>query len=143
MRHYETIYMITPDLGDEDYKEVIKKFNDLIEKNKGVIVKVEEWGKQKMAYLVKKFDRGSYVLIDYCGLPGITHKLERGLKLDDRILKYQTVKLADKVEPQELIKKEQEAKKEGEEVQQKAAENEETVLDDKEIAPRKEVTNGV
>ena len=112
MRHYETLYIVNPELEEENYKAVVDKFRDLIEKEKGVIVKLEEWGKQRLAYLVKKFDQGSYVLMDYCGGSGITAELERDLKLDDRILKYQTVKLADDVEPQALVQKEEEAKKE-------------------------------
>jgi len=108
MRHYETIYIVDPNLSDEEYGEVIKKFNNLIEKQKGVIIKTDEWGSQKLAYRVKKFDKGSYVLVDYCGNPGLTAELERDLKLDSRIIKYQTVNLADNVDPEELILKEKE-----------------------------------
>ena len=108
MRHYETIYIVDPNLSDEEYGEVTKKFNNLIEKQKGVIIKTDEWGSQRLAYRVKKFDKGFYVLVDYCGNPGITVELERGLKLDARILKYQTVHLADNVDPEELILKEKE-----------------------------------
>ncbi|MFH1349797.1 MAG: 30S ribosomal protein S6 [Pseudomonadota bacterium] len=143
MRHYETIYIINPDLADEDYREVLKKFLELVENHKGAVVKVEEWGKQRLAYLVKKFDRGSYVLMGYCGWPPLTQELERELKLDDRVIKYQTVKLADNVDPQALIQKEKEMKKEREVSQEKTTESEETVLNGKEIAPNEEVTDGV
>ena len=105
MRRYETLYIVSPNLADEDYKEAITKFNSLIEKQKGIIVKVQEWGKQRLAYEVKKLDKGSYVLMDYCGEPGITAELERDLKLDDRVLMYQTVKVADRVDHQELMLK--------------------------------------
>lgn len=108
MRHYEIIYIINPNLSDEDYHEIIKKFNDLIENRKGVIVKTQEWGKQRMAYTIEKFYNGYYVLIDFCADPGVTSELERNLKLDDRILKFQAIKLADKADPQELIQKEKE-----------------------------------
>ena len=69
MKHYETIFIINPNLGDEEYGEVLSKFRDLIDKSKGVIVKVDEWGKQKLAYRLKKFDSAVYVLVDYCGDP--------------------------------------------------------------------------
>ena len=98
-------------LSDEDYKAVLDKFSNLIEKLKGVMIKVEEWGKQKLAYKVKKFDKGSYVLFDYCGESGLTAEFGRDLKLDDRVIKFQTVKLADTVDPEELLQKEQEAKR--------------------------------
>jgi small subunit ribosomal protein S6 len=112
MRNYETIYIVNPDLADDNYKEVVKKFNDLIEKQKGIIVKVEEWGKQKLAYGVKKFGTGSYVLMNYCGESGTTAELERDLKLDDRIIKFQTVKLADVVDPEALVLERKETEEE-------------------------------
>ena len=108
MRHYETIYIVDPNLSDEEYGEVKKKFNNLIEKQKGVIIKTQDWGAQKLAYRVKKFDKAYYVLVDYCGNPGLTVELERDLKLDSRIIKYQTVILDDNVDPEELILKEKE-----------------------------------
>ena len=131
MRHYETIYIINPNLTEEDYGEVIKKFNDLIDKKQGVIVKTEEWGKQNLAYMIKKFDKGSYILIEYCGDPGLTRELERDLKLDDRVLKYQTIKLADHVDPQDLILKQKEDKKETDTEEKEALEIPETERDEK------------
>jgi small subunit ribosomal protein S6 len=114
MRHYETIFIVNPTLADEVCKEVIDRFKNVIEKQKGVIVKAEEWGQQRLAYEVKKFDKGFYVLLNYCAGSGVTSELERELKLDDRILKFQTVKLGDDVDPEELILKEKEARKEPE-----------------------------
>jgi small subunit ribosomal protein S6 len=102
MKYYETLYIINPNLADEDCREVINKYNELVEKNKGVRIKVDEWGKKTLAYLVKKFDKGYYVLLQYCGNSGITEELEKDLKLDDRVLKYQTIKLSDKADPEAL-----------------------------------------
>ena len=110
MKHYETIFIINPNLGDEEYGNVLSKFRDLIGTSNGVIVKVEEWGKQKLAYELKKFDNGIYVLVDYCGDPGLIVEFERNLKLDERVLKYQTVKLADKADPEALLQAEEEKK---------------------------------
>jgi small subunit ribosomal protein S6 len=145
MRHYETLYIVNPELDDENYKAVVDKFRDLIEKEKSVIVKLEEWGKQRLAYQVKKFDQGAYVLMDYCGGSGVTAELERDLKLDDRILKYQTVKLADDVDPQALVNKEEEAKKETAAKQEQAQEEVETAQEEKieSDASDKEVNNGI
>jgi small subunit ribosomal protein S6 len=147
MRHYETLYIVNPELDDENYKAVVDKFRDLIEKEKGIIVKLEEWGKQRLAYLVKKFDQGAYVLVDYCGAPGVTAELERDLKLDDRILKYQTVKLADEVDPQALVEKEKEeqAKKETTVKEEQVQEGTETAQDEKKESDVSdgEVNNGI
>ncbi|MBW1766475.1 MAG: 30S ribosomal protein S6 [Deltaproteobacteria bacterium] len=142
MRHYETIYIVNPNLADEEYKEAVKKFNSLVEKKKGIIIKVQEWGKQRLAYEVKKFDKGSYVMMDYCGETEITAELERDLKLDDRVLMCQTIKLANKVDPQELILKAKEAEKES--VAKEAQVLEKTAaVQNKEKAQVEEVKNGV
>ena len=105
MNHYETIYIVNPTLDDEALKEAIDKFSDLIKKLKGSVVKVNEWGKRKLAYELKRFDRGHYVVLDFCALPKIVMELERNLKLDDRILKYITVKIDENVNPKDLISK--------------------------------------
>ena len=107
MRRYETIYIANPNLDDEALKEIVAKFSDLIKKQEGYIVKIDEWGKRKMAYEVKRFDKGHYVLFDFCGLPEMVTELERNLKLDDRILKHSTVKIDENVDPAELIVEEQ------------------------------------
>jgi small subunit ribosomal protein S6 len=69
---------------------------------------VNEWGKRKLAYEVRRFDKGHYVVLDFCGLPEIVKELERNLKLDDRVLKYLTVKIDEDVDPEDLVGKEQE-----------------------------------
>ncbi len=102
MRYYETLYLLSPELSEDEYKEVISKFNGIVEKNKGVIIKVDEWGLRELAYRVRKFDKGYYILLQYCGEPGITKEIERDMRLDDRVMKYQTVKLSDKVDPAAL-----------------------------------------
>jgi len=102
MRYYETLYIINPDLADDAYREVVAKMNALIEREKGVSIRVEEWGKRTLAYEVKKFDKGSYVLLQYCGESGIVEELKREMTLDDRVIKYQTIKLSDHADPEAL-----------------------------------------
>ncbi|HIJ19751.1 MAG TPA: 30S ribosomal protein S6 [Deltaproteobacteria bacterium] len=110
MRYYENLYIVKPTLSDEDYGGVVSKFNELIEKNAGVMIKVEEWGKKSLAYDIKKFDKGFYVLQQFCGEPGIMEELKRYLGLDDNILKYQIIKLGDQVDPEKLIAEQGEGK---------------------------------
>lgn len=141
MRHYETIYIINPNLGDEDYHEIIAKVNNLIENQKGVLVKTQEWGKQRLAYAVRKFYYGFYVLVDFCAEPGVTAELERSLKLDDNILKYQTVKLADDADPQELILKGKGASEEIAATEDQESE-EKPVVPDEESLKESEVEDG-
>ncbi len=122
MRYYETLYIINPNLPEDGYREVVTKFTDLVEKNKGVVTKVDEWGIKTLAYAVKKFKRGSYVLLQYCGEPGITAELKRELSLDDRLLKYQTIKLSDNADPEALKAEGIEGKEEVEETAETAEE---------------------
>lgn len=106
MRYYETLYLIRPDLEPEEYKAIIEKYNKLIEDNSGVVIKVEEWGKRALAYEVKRFKDGFYVLVRFCGDTDLPDRLHRDFKLDERILKFIVVKLKDKVKPDELKQKE-------------------------------------
>jgi small subunit ribosomal protein S6 len=150
MRHYETVLIINPNLSDDDHKEVVKKYDDLIAKEKGVVVKIDEWGKQRLAYELKRFDKGAYVLMEYCGEHDLTKTFARALKLDDRVLKFQTIKLADRVDPESLIKQQTEAEQEPEaaeaETEDKAEEqkpDEATVAPEDQAKETEEVKNGV
>jgi small subunit ribosomal protein S6 len=105
MRFYETLFFMNPTLADDEYKSAIAKFSQTVESQKGVPVKTEEWGKRPLAYAVKRFDRGYYVLLQYCGGPEIVRELQRQMRLDDRILKFQTVMLADNADPEKLRQK--------------------------------------
>jgi small subunit ribosomal protein S6 len=107
MRRYEMVYIINPNLDTESLNEVIAKFTDIITKFKGSVLKIHEWGKRKLAYEVKKFDKGYYVVCDFCGGPNTVNELERNLKLDDRVLKYITVKIDEDVDPEQLMREEQ------------------------------------
>ena len=110
MRYYETLYITNPNLADEDYEDVVAKFNGLVEKNNGVMINVDEWGKKNLAYEVKKFDKGCYVLLQYCGEPNIIADLKREFKLDERVIKYQTIKLSNTADPEALKSKLEETK---------------------------------
>lgn len=124
MKRYETIYIINPTLDADSLGEVVTKFSDLIKRLKGYIVKVNEWGKRKLAYEVKRFDKGYYIVLDFCGLPEIVKELERNLKLDDRILKYLTVKIDEDVDPEDLTGKEQEKEDKIEDITNESIEEE-------------------
>lgn len=143
MRYYETLYLINPDLSDEDYGEVVTKFNNLVEKNNGSVINVDEWGKKTLAYEVKKFDKGYYVLLQYCGAAEISTELNRNLILDERVIKYQTIKLGNDVDP-EALKSETEGRKaeddeEGETTQEVVSDQDgEIVADQEEKNERRE-----
>ena len=143
MRHYEIIYIVNPNLNGDDYHELLKKYSEIIENNKGAVIKTEEWGKQRLAYRIRKFYNGVYVYVEFCAKAESIADLERNLKLDDNILKFQTVKLADQADPEELLQK---AKNSENAKKQRSEESDETedqnYFDDQEEDDESEVENG-
>ena len=101
MRTYETIFIAHPDLVEEEVKALIDKMKGIIENLNGQLIKVEEWGRKKLAYKLKKFTRGYYVLIHFSGNGEILVEIERNLRLSDGVLKYQSIRL-DKKAPEEV-----------------------------------------
>ena len=111
MRRYETIFISTADLSSDERDGVIEKYKKIIDDLDGRIVKVENWGKRRLAYQIKKRREGVYILIDFGGEHAVIQELERNFKIDERILRYQSVKLSDKVDPEELEREIEEARK--------------------------------
>ncbi len=102
MRRYETIFIIDPDTSEEGRGQLIQKGTEIIAAYKGGIVEMDEWGIRKMAYEVRKKLRGYYVRADYCGEGDLVSEIERNFRIDDRILKYLTVMLAENTNPEQV-----------------------------------------
>ncbi len=98
MRRYETIIISNPDLSDKDREQLFEKVTNLMPKEGGFLVLVDEWGVKKLAYEVKKKSRGFYVRFDYCGKGNLVNEIERFCRINDNILKYMTVLLDDDVD---------------------------------------------
>ena len=127
MRRYETLFIVTPDSSEEDLKAVAEKVQGVVTGMNGKLVDYKEQGKKKLAYNVKKQNKGYYVLMDYLGLADLVAELERNMRLDERILKYITLKLADSVDPEDFEVQEAEPSEETESVAEVAPEVDETV----------------
>src|SRR4030042_2978189 len=93
MRKYETIFILDPDLEEEQTQSVIEKAKGIITQNKGEILKVEDWGKRKLAYQVKKKAKGHYILIHFIGSSTLVSELERNFRVMDAVIKFQSVRL--------------------------------------------------
>ncbi len=102
MRRYETILIAHVDLSEDELGNLIDRYGGIITGQKGILVKVERWGKRRLAYLIRKQARGFYILLDYAGVSAVVNELERNLKIDDKILKFMTVLKADTVDPEAL-----------------------------------------
>ncbi|HXC92508.1 MAG TPA: 30S ribosomal protein S6 [Geobacteraceae bacterium] len=92
-RMYETIYIVKPDLADEENKALTARINEVIEKMNGEVRKLEDWGIRKLAYPIEKLARGRYMYLRSDGDAALIAELERRLRLDDRVIRYQSVKL--------------------------------------------------
>jgi small subunit ribosomal protein S6 len=100
MRKYETFFIVDPDLPDEMNSVVDEKFQSIVTSNGGNVLTYVPWGKKKLAYPVKKHTRGLYVLMEYAGGSELVAELERNMRLDERIIKFITVKLDDRFDPE-------------------------------------------
>jgi small subunit ribosomal protein S6 len=93
MHIYESIFIINPNLSDEETAGVIKKMQDVVTKQGGEMTKFEDWGKKKLAYEIKKQKRGHYAFFQFSAPPTAVSELERTYKLTDAVIKFITVKL--------------------------------------------------
>lgn len=100
MRKYETFFIVDPDLTDEVNAVIDEKVKNVVSSNGGSVLEYNPWGKKKLAYPVQKRTRGHYVLMEYAGGPELVAELERNMRLDERILKFITVKLEDRFDPE-------------------------------------------
>jgi len=105
MRRYETIFIVRPNIAEDEIDAVINKTSSIIEGDGGIIIRIDKWGLKKLAYLIKKESQGYYVYLDYAGVPASVSEIERIFRIDDKVLKYLTIKLADSCDP-EAIKEE-------------------------------------
>ncbi len=105
MRRYETIIILDPDLSEEMREPVLKRVQDVIGEQGGYLVLLDDWGSRKLAYEIKKKERGYYVRFDICGTAEVVDEIERFFRIDDRVLKFMTV-LLDKTVDLEKIKEE-------------------------------------
>jgi small subunit ribosomal protein S6 len=96
MRKYETIFILDPDLEEEKTQSVIEKVKGIITQANAEILKVEDWGKRKLAYEVKKKSKGHYFLIHFLGTPALLSELERNFRVMDAVIKYQSVRLGER-----------------------------------------------
>ena len=92
--NYEVLYIINPNLGEEETAALVAKFKTLAE-SRGTVTEVDEWGKRRLAYLINKEAEGYYVLIDFTSVPAFTAELDRIYKITDGIMRSIIVCLDD------------------------------------------------
>jgi small subunit ribosomal protein S6 len=98
VREYETIYILKTDVDAEAAEKLQNRVAEVIAREAGKMVKVESWGRRRLAYPVAKQNKGVYMYLKYVGKGGLVQELERNLKLSDAVLKLQTILLRDDVD---------------------------------------------
>jgi small subunit ribosomal protein S6 len=97
-REYETIYILRPDSTTDVIAQVNQKVRTVIEAGGGTLLKVDNWGKRKLAYEVKKQLKGIYLFFSYLGTAGLVEEVERNLRLTDSVIRYYSVKIEENVD---------------------------------------------
>jgi len=97
-KEYETIYVLRSDVDADTAEKVQARVAEVVGRDSGKLVKVEAWGRRKLAYPVAKQKRGVYVYVKYVGRGGLVQELERNLKLQDTVLKFQTIQTNEEVD---------------------------------------------
>lgn len=149
MRRYELTIITDGDITDDAQNSLLEKITGLIPDNKGLLVAKDDWGTKKLAYPIKKKDRGHYVFLDYCGTGALVKEMERLLRIDDRVLKYMTILLDDDIDLEHIreeMQLKEAAEKEAAEkkAEQKAAEQavtQEVVPDKSESETKQQISD--
>ena len=92
MNQYETVFILTPVLSDEQMKETVEKFKTLLTGNGAEMVNEETWGLKKMAYPIQKKSTGFYCLLEFKAEPTLVKTLETAFRRDERVIRFITVK---------------------------------------------------
>ena len=97
-REYDTIFILKPDVTNEVIGATNSKIRGVLEAGGGTLLKVENWGRRKLAYEVKKQLKGIYIFFRYLGNPGLVEEVERNLRLTDSVIRLYSVKIAENVD---------------------------------------------
>ena len=93
MNCYETVFILTPVLSDDQMKEAVDKFKGVLTQNGAEIVNEEQWGLKKLAYPIQKKSTGFYCLLEFKGEPTIVKKLDVAFRRDERVIRFLTFRL--------------------------------------------------
>ena len=93
MNCYEHTFITKQDLSSSQAETVINKYEDIIKKNSGKVLKIEEWGLRNFSYIIKNNKRGYYFHIKFNGIGKTIEELEKAENIDEMLIRYLTVKV--------------------------------------------------
>lgn len=100
LREYETIFLLKPELTDENVDRVRERVRGIVQREGGKVLRFTVWGKKRTMYPIAKQARAIYVHAHYLGQPGLVSEVERNLHNLDEVTRYMSVKIADDVDPE-------------------------------------------
>ncbi len=95
LRDYEMVLIISPEVEEEGVNNTIENITQFITGKGGVVSEIEQWGKRRLAYPVKHFAEGNYVLTRFKVKPDITKELKANLEISERVLRHLLINLED------------------------------------------------
>ncbi|SHI79855.1 SSU ribosomal protein S6P [Malonomonas rubra DSM 5091] len=93
MRNYESIYIIHPEVAGEELTAMVEKFQGILTEQGAEVYNLDNWGVRKLAYPINKVERGCYVQTLFSAEPQVIAEYERRMRLDEKVLRFLTVKL--------------------------------------------------
>jgi small subunit ribosomal protein S6 len=91
VRQYETGFVLSPTLSEEETAQFVQQMAEVVVQKKGRMVKQDIWGKRRLAFPIKRFQEGVYVFFTYEGAGDISTELERRFKQTDAVIRFMTV----------------------------------------------------
>lgn len=88
MRNYESVFIVRPEFEDEKVAEIMEKYKSLIENHGGEIIKIEKWGKRRLAYEIDKVKEGIYIIVHFKAEPELPLELDRVYKISDEVIRH-------------------------------------------------------
>lgn len=100
-REYETIYILRPNVDPDEADRIANRVREVIAGMNAKLLRIDNWGRRKLAYSIGKASRGVFVYVRFVGLNDVVAEIERNLRLIDDVIRHQTVLLKDKVRVEE------------------------------------------
>ena len=110
-RTYELMFIVRPDMPEEDQDKLISTLETAVTTSRGAVKNVERMGKRRLAYVVRKFHDGLYILLTVEGSGGMVHELERRLRVTEPVIKFLTVRVDEEQKRLDKIKAIRDAKR--------------------------------
>jgi small subunit ribosomal protein S6 len=110
-RTYELMFIVRPDMTEEDLDKLISMLQSIVPASGGNIVKVDKMGKRRLAYVVRRFHEGIYVLLVVEGGGAVVHELERRLRVTEQVIKFLTVRIDEEQKRLDKVKALRDARK--------------------------------